>query len=415
VKRRTLDRQRTASELTRMLPLLRMQSMKISLCDRRRFLQASAMFVAPLLRPGWVKASGSSATAEVLSINEISPQPEYYCGWPTLARQKSGRLMLVWSGRREGHICPFGTVEWMTSDDQGKSWTWPRTLLDSAIDDRDAGVLETSRGTILVTTFTSLAYEPTLKKAEQSGKWPPERLQHWQAAHRRLTAAERTADLGTWVLRSTDGGRTWSTRQDSLVNSPHGPIQLADGRILYAGKELWKQPRRNGISISNDDGQTWEWLAEIPTRPGDDAAQYHELHAVEAANGRIIVHLRNQNRTNDRETLQTESSDGGKTWSVPRSIGVWGLPSHLMRLQDGRLLMSYGYRREPFGNQARLSADNGESWSAPITISDDAASGDLGYPSTVQLDDGSLLTAWYELRTGSPRAVLRLAHWRLTA
>ena len=34
-------------------------------------------------------------------------------------------------------------------------------------------------------------------------------------------------------------------------------------------------------------------------------------------------------------------------------MGVWGLPSHLLRLRDGRLLMTYGYRRAPFGNQAR--------------------------------------------------------------
>ena len=46
------------------------------------------------------------------------------------------------------------------------SWTWPRTVLHSGTDDRDAGVLETAKGTLLVTTFTSLAYEPALKKAE---------------------------------------------------------------------------------------------------------------------------------------------------------------------------------------------------------------------------------------------------------
>jgi hypothetical protein len=399
--------------LTIAVRLLKMQRMNNLSCNRRQFLQASTLLAAPLL---WSSRSQASPTGtEVFSISTVSPQPEYYCGWPTLARQKSGRLMLVWSGRREGHICPFGTVEWMTSDDQGKTWTWPRTLLDSAIDDRDAGVLETAQGTILVTTFTSLAYEPSLKKAEQAGHWPQDRLQRWQAAHRRLNAEERVSDLGTWILRSTDGGRTWSTRQDSLVNSPHGPVQLSDGRIFYAGKELWKTPKRCGVSVSDDDGQSWKWLAEIPARPGDDSGHYHELHAVEAANGRIIVHIRNQNRTNDRETLQTESSDGGKTWSVPHPIGVWGLPSHLLRLQDGRLLMSYGYRRQPFGNQARISEDHGQTWSAPLTISEDAASGDLGYPSTVQLDDGSLLTAWYELLPSSPRAVLRLAHWRVTA
>jgi sialidase-1 len=33
------------------------------------------------------------------------------------------------------------------------------------LDDRDSGVLETAKGTLLVTTFTSLAYEDSFKKA----------------------------------------------------------------------------------------------------------------------------------------------------------------------------------------------------------------------------------------------------------
>ena len=49
--------------------------------------------------------------------------------------------------------------------------------------------------------------------------------------------------------------------------------------------------------------------------------------------------------------------------------------------------MSYGYRRAPFGNQVRLSADEGATWTMPMTISGDGAGGDLGYPSTVELDD----------------------------
>jgi hypothetical protein len=107
--------------------------------------------------------------------------------------------------------------------------------------------------------------------------------------------------------------------------------------VFYAGKELWKGKHRVGVCQSTDDGQTWRWLAELPVRPGDSHEAYHELHAVETARGRLIVHVRNHNRANNGETLQSESSDGGKTWSVPHAIGVWGLPSHLLRLKDGRL------------------------------------------------------------------------------
>jgi hypothetical protein len=228
-----------------------------------------------------------------------------------------------------------------------------------------------------------------------------------------VSAEQRQAALGVWMKRSTDGGVTWSGRYDCLVDSPHGPIQLADGRLLYAGKDLWREPHRVGVCESIDDGKTWKWLAEIPTRDGDDHKQYHELHAVETTDGRIIAQIRNHNSKNAGETLQSESDDAGKTWSKPQAIGVWGLPSHLLRLMDERLLMSYGHRRGPLGNQARISEDHGRTWSEPIILSGDGASGDLGYPSTVQLDDGSLVTVWYELLKGTAHAQLRQAKWRL--
>jgi sialidase-1 len=143
--------------------------------------------------------------------------------------------------------------------------------------------------------------------------------------------------------------------------------------------------------------------------------EYHELHAVQCASGKIIVQIRNHNAANKGETLQSESTDGGKTWTVPHPIGVWGLPSHLLRLRDGRLLMSYGHRRKPFGNQARISTDEGESWSEPIEISGDGIGGDLGYPSTVELEDGGFVSVWYEKLADSPMAQLRQAKWRFVS
>ena len=215
-------------------------------------------------------------------------------------------------------------------------------------------------------------------------------------------------------MRSTDNGLSWSPPIRTIVNSPHGPTALADGRLLYVGKELWTEKKRIGVCESTDDGLTWKWIAEIPTREGDNATEnYHELHAMQAKDGRIIAHIRHHGKTNSKETLQTESADGGKTWSTPHSIGVWGYPSHLLKLRDGSLLMSYGHRRAPIGNQARISRDDGRTWSAPLIISKDATSGDLGYPSTVELADGALLTVWYEKMKDRENAVLRQARWTL--
>ena len=77
--------------------------------------------------------------------------------------------------------------------------------------------------------------------------------------------------------------------------------------------------------------------------------------------------------------------------------------------------MTYGHRRPPLGNQARLSSDQGRTWSEPMIVSGDGVDSDLGYPSTVQLADGSLLSVWYEVLKGSPLAVLRQARWSLQA
>lgn len=355
--------------------------------------------------------------AHVQETRVISQQPDYYHGWPTVARQKDGTLLLVVSGGRQGHVCPFGRVELMISRDDGKSWSFPRTLLDMDLDDRDAGVLETARGTLLVTTFTSNAYEAQLTLAGQGKKSAfvnETTLPAWNAVHSRLSAEQRQKTLGEWVVRSTDGGVTWSAPVPTLVNSPHGPTQLADGRLLYVGKQLWTEDKRVGACESTDDGLTWRWLSEIPTRPGDKpVVDYHELHAVQTQSGRIVAHIRHHGAVNARETLQTESDDGGRTWTVPHPIGVWGFPSHLLRLKSGALLMSYGHRRAPLGNQCRISRDEGCTWSEPLLISTDAAGGDVGYPSTVELDDGSFVTIWYEHLKDSPNAVLRQARWKL--
>ncbi|MDA0589604.1 MAG: sialidase family protein [Planctomycetota bacterium] len=376
---------------------------------------AAGLWVAPA---ALIAAPTGEAKIKILSTKIISQQPEIYHGWPTLTRRANGELILVWSGGRELHVCPFGRVDLMRSHDNGETWSYPQTVIDGPIDDRDAGVLETAKGTLLVTTFTSLAYAPGLAQAGAAAKagkptWEDAKLKRWLAAHNRISEEQRNQQLGNWMIRSTDGGLEWSARYRVPLNSPHGPLQLSDGRILYAGKALWTEEGRIGVAESKDDGQSWSWLATIPTRKGDDLSQYHELHAVETSGGRLIAQIRNHNAHSNYETLQSVSEDGGKTWSEPESTGVWGYPSHLLRLRDGRILMSHGHRRGPIGNQARLSEDDGRTWSKPIVISSDATSSDLGYPSTVELDDGSFVTVWYERRPDNPLAQLRQAHWKL--
>lgn len=384
--------------------------MKTNAMKRRSAIKLTVASAATVLLPRQSKAAPAVnvATPEVIDVSV-----GHYSGWPTLAKRSNGQLVLVASGTRESHVCPFGSVQFYRSHDQGRTWLLPQTILDTPIDDRDAGILETNQGTLLATTFTSNAYVSILEKAQQEGNWEANRLKRWHAAHSRVTSEELQATLGTWMIRSTDGGITWTKPYDCILNSPHGPIQLSNGRQLYVGKHLWREDGYIGSVISENDGQSWKPQARIPTREGDDSARYHELHAVEAPSGKLIAHIRNHNKSNAGETLQSESSDGGATWSVPHSIGVWGFPSHLLRLKDGRLLMSYGYRRGSMGNQARLSEDEGKTWSEPMTLSDEAANYDLGYVTTVELSEGQFLSVWYEKLADSSKAVLRQTRWSL--
>lgn len=355
--------------------------------------------------------------AEVSQVETISPTPQYYLGWPTVIASKSGQLIVAYSGGRDYHVCPFGRVEVMTSPDGGKSWSWPRLVLDSVTDDRDAGLLETAKGTLLLSTFTSLAYRDHLNNPaklleKRFGDKTEEHLAQWRIADSSTSGEEKKADVGMWLVRSEDGGKTWSERLPAPCNSPHGPIQLKDGRILYPGKELWTEEKKVGVWESKDDGKTWQPLADLPTRPGENPADYHEVHGIEAADGTILVHIRNHSG-GQRETLQTESKDGGKTWSAPHGIGVSGYPSHLVRLKDDTLLMTYSFRKEPCGIRGKTSEDNGQTWSEEFRITEDSPTWDVGYPSTAQLKDGSLVTVWYEVRPNSPNAVIRQARWNL--
>ena len=71
------------------------------------------------------------------------------------------------------------------------------------------------------------------------------------------------------------------------------------------------------------------------------------------------------------------------------------------------------YGIPPYGIRGKISRDNGASWSEEFFLTKDAHNYDHGYPSTVQLDDGSFVTIWYEVQAGAIPAQLRQAKWKL--
>lgn len=110
------------------------------------------------------------------------------------------------------------------------------------------------------------------------------------------------------------------------------------------------------------------------------------------------------------------SEDDGVSWSEPRRVTAKNeINGHLVRLKDG-LLLSHGSRiHDQFGVLARLTADEGRTWSEPVRIAHPLNS-DCGYPSTVQPADGRLGTAWHSKASENhQRYHMGVAIWGATA
>lgn len=322
-----------------------------------------------------------------------------YFAWPTVARLKNGALAMVCSGYRVGHLCPFGKTVISYSYDEGESWTRPAAVIDTMLDDRDGGIAVGKDGVTIVTSFNNSTdtQRGFLQKIDK-----PAHIKNYINAYLELvdtTDAEQKF-LGSTFVVSNDG-YNFSDVKRIPVTAPHGPAPLSDGGFLYVGRNFLHKPyeRLECYKLSADG--SFEFLSAI-----DNIAEEVlscEPHALELDNGKIIVHIRAQGKGSGGSkrmftTYQTESADGGKSWSTPHKIlegDMDGAPSHLIRHSSGAIVSVYGYRQRPYGIRAIVSYDGGESWSAPIILTDDLNSPDIGYPASVELEDKSILTVFY--------------------
>lgn len=187
-----------------------------------------------------------------------------------------------------------------------------------------------------------------------------------------LTASRASGGEGGGVLcaRSTDGGKTfafvsWVARCDEGFVIMPSSVHLSRSRILTAircrGRGESVATARNWIDLyaSEDIGATWRYL----------------------------------NRPVDR-------------------TGMGGNPPAMIVLQDGRLCLTYGYRDEPYGIRATLSADEGSTWGPEIHLRDDGGSHDLGYPRTAQRPDGTIVTVYYYSDRPGGEGYIAATLWR---
>ncbi len=348
-----------------------------------------------------------------------------YFGWPTVCRLDNGALLAAASGMRFAHVCPFGRSALCHSHDDGKTWTQPRIINDSPLDDRDTGLTSLGGSQVLMTWFVSDHRERFADPAYPYHGFYKSTL---AAISEDVSARFR----GCWVRRSDDAGLTWRDPVRVEVSAPHGPIRCANGDLLYLGKAYGfdgvniRTERAPAAALrSTDQGDTWTRLGDVPLYPGATHDNVHEPHVVELPDGKLIGMLRMQSGRDSATPMeklglihfsmaQTESTDGGQTWSVPRPLGFHGSPPHLLRHSSGTLILSYGYRREPYGQRIALSQDHGATWRHDYILRADGPDSDLGYPSTVELGNGELLTVYYQKAAGkTDKPAMLWSRWRL--
>ena len=78
-----------------------------------------------------------------------------YFAWPTVSRLQNGKIAVVASGFRLAHVCPFGKAVISYSENEGESYTVPAPIIDTPLDDRDAGILAFGESNVIVTSFNN--------------------------------------------------------------------------------------------------------------------------------------------------------------------------------------------------------------------------------------------------------------------
>ncbi len=275
--------------------------------------------------------------------------------------------------------------------------------------------------------------------------------------------------------RSLDGGETWSIEVPSYLNEDGKESDLVDlkERIDFSNPDLAMKFRTNRFYYSPDRCKTWNGPFNLPDF-GREKLLARTDYIVEGKDRLTAFIAASKEETDDEgQPLCIRSTDGGLTWdlvgwigpqpplgygysimpstillksgaylSIIRRAGVfdgesrrwiegylspdkgvswyllqepnienYGNPASMIRLDDGRIALTYGYRRSPQGIRAVISDDEGQSWGREIVLRHDAANWDIGYPRTVQRKDGKCVTVYYYHHPDQPERFIGATIW----
>lgn len=347
---------------------------------------------------------------------------EEYVAFPNLAKLADGTVICALRHAKERqkelgrstHIDATAKDVYIVSPDGGL--TFDPTLhliIDDDQSDQDPCVNVLSDGRVIVTYFR-WGLAPI---GEGPARWGEEAFKQFgRAAENGWFDCYPT---GAAYSISDDNGKTWRHMPNlDVEGAPSGIAvrgnitELPDGTLLmpYYGALHLGELSSCGLLRSTDRGETWQNYSLMAFDPTHQK-NFLEANLYRTESGRLIGLYRTQTDyiaakkagiPFDETYLNLHisvSEDDGKTFAPVQEIpNCWGSnPFHALRLRNGKVLLTYGYRRAPFGIRARLcNAELTDISEAPeLILRDDAPNSDLGYPNAIELDNGDILVTYY--------------------
>jgi hypothetical protein len=371
-----------------------------------------------LLKFGWLLIAvfsifgGGCTETKPSSISHhiIFRQPGIYASHPAVFRGPDEKIWVDFgtnSVKSHYGAAAGGNYKsrWAYSPDGGRSWFVEDSDKEFISPPPRLPFLRLSDGTLISIGF-SIFENVNKAVAEELGKRGIQIQKKWgddlfSVSYRGIQ--HRKPENGKWEKTIIEPGLAFiQSYGRPIVSGNEAVLAPVFGRLHADDPAL-----RSLVLRSEDEGMNWGTV----TIAYDGFHNFGETSLLVAPNGTIMAMMRCDSNKNEEQGREGEgflwesfSDDEGLTWSVPVKTPVWGYPPTLLLLRDGRILCSYGYRKPPYGIRACLSSDGGKTWEIEheiilrddgLSLGKEATSGDLGYPTTIQLPDNYLLTVYY--------------------